>query len=81
MTLYFSAILRNHLIDDILCTGSVTHTKKVTTLEKEVLVFEKMFNSIVVNKVANITTADIVATNGVIHMIDQYIIPDRGNGH
>lgn len=72
-------ILKNHIISDILCGGAVAPKVNARTLAGNIITFERIYNTIVVNKQANITTSDIMATNGIIHLIDEFIIPEKGN--
>ena len=45
------------------------------------VLIEKTASGVKINNVANVTTADVDATNGVIHIVDQVIIPLDVVGH
>ncbi|XP_020660055.3 stabilin-2 [Pogona vitticeps] len=71
-------ILRYHMVS---CTGllynDLTSDKTVTTLHGEQLTITFAQNSVFLNGKAKIVTSDIICTNGVIHIIDKVLIPQR----
>jgi uncharacterized surface protein with fasciclin (FAS1) repeats len=61
-------------------TASVISTlngKSVTTVEGSTIKVAVNSGKIVLNDSTNITTADILATNGVIHVIDKVLLPSN----
>merc|ERR1719149_429858 len=49
--------------------------QKVKTLEGDELFIEASSKGVEINHVAHVTTADVDATNGVVHIIDAVLIP------
>lgn len=51
----------------------------VTSLERNKLKFSNYYDKgILLNDVVNVIKTDIIATDGVIHVIDRFLIPDSG---
>ncbi|XP_060632874.2 stabilin-2 isoform X1 [Anolis sagrei] len=71
-------ILRNHVVS---CAGllynDLTSDKTVTTLHGDQLKITFSQNSVFLNGKAKILTSDLICTNGVIHIIDKILIPQR----
>ncbi|XP_042323043.1 stabilin-2 isoform X2 [Sceloporus undulatus] len=71
-------ILRYHVVS---CAGllfnDLTSDKTVTTLQGEQLKITFSQNSVFLNGKAKILTSDLICTNGVIHIIDKVLIPQR----
>jgi len=70
------SILEYHVI-----SGAAVHStdlkasQHVTTLQGESLLVEKDWSGVHVNRKAKVTTADVGASNGVVHIIDTVLIP------
>ena len=70
------AVLEYHVI-----AGAAVHAKdlkpeqKVKTLEGDELFIEASSKGVEINHVAHVTTADVDATNGVVHIIDAVLLP------
>merc|ERR1719149_148814 len=70
------AVLEYHVI-----AGAAVHAKdlkpeqEVKTLEGDKLLIEASAKGVEINHVAHVTTADVDATNGVVHIIDAVLIP------
>jgi uncharacterized surface protein with fasciclin (FAS1) repeats len=73
------AVLEYHVI-----AGAAIHAKdlksyqKAKTLEGSEVSIEKSSKGVEVNHFAHVTTADVDATNGVVHIIDGVLIPYKG---
>uniref|UniRef100_A0A803TJK6 Stabilin 2 n=1 Tax=Anolis carolinensis TaxID=28377 RepID=A0A803TJK6_ANOCA len=71
-------ILRNHVVS---CAGllynDLTSDKTVTTLQGDQLKITFSQDSVFLNSKAKILTSDLICTNGVIHLIDKILIPQR----
>ncbi|XP_053114317.1 stabilin-2 isoform X2 [Hemicordylus capensis] len=71
-------ILRYHVVS---CTGLLYNDlilgKTVTTLQGEQLKITFSQNSVFLNGKAKILNSDIITTNGVIHIIDTVLIPQK----
>jgi uncharacterized surface protein with fasciclin (FAS1) repeats len=68
-----TAILLYHVVDGAVYSSDLTDGDTVT-LEGSSVTTLITSDGVTVNE-ANVTTADIAATNGVIHVIDQVLIP------
>merc|ERR1712157_315680 len=70
------AVLEYHVI-----AGAAVHAadlkpeQRVKTLEGEEVLIEVYEKNVYINRRAKVTTADVDATNGVVHIIDGVLIP------
>jgi transforming growth factor-beta-induced protein len=72
-------ILTIHVIEGAaVFSGDLTDGQTVTTIEGEVLTIGVSGGAVTVNG-ANVSTADVEATNGVIHIIDDVLVPAELN--
>ncbi|XP_062989466.1 stabilin-2 isoform X2 [Elgaria multicarinata webbii] len=71
-------ILRYHIVA---CTGllynDMTTEKTVTTLQGDQLKFTFSQNSVFLNGKAKILTSDVITSNGVMHIIDKVLVPQK----
>ena len=67
-------ILLYHVIDGAFMASDISEVETLTTLLGDDLIFTLAGGEVKVNE-ANITTSNIAATNGVIHVIDQVLLP------
>ncbi len=58
-----------------LSTGYYETLSNSTPDSKGMVIYAAIGNGVSINSTANVTTADLEATNGVIHVIDQVILP------
>lgn len=73
------SILRHHIVGNTICSSAIIGNATTHNLAGEVLEMErKDDNKLVIEGNANIEKADIMATNGVIHLIDTIMIPETG---
>merc|ERR1712072_1538774 len=69
------AVLEYHVISGMAVHKAVLrHDQKVKTLEGQDVEIRKIFDDVFVNK-AKVITADVDASNGVVHVIDTVLIP------
>jgi uncharacterized surface protein with fasciclin (FAS1) repeats len=68
-----TAILTYHVVSGAVFAADVT-TGDVATLEGSNIAIDTA-NGVVLNGSATVTAADVVASNGVIHVIDAVILP------
>jgi len=72
------AVLEYHVV-----AGAAVYSKdlkasqQVKTLEGQQLLVTKGWNGVHINGKAKVTTADVAATNGVVHIIDTVLIPNK----
>ena len=68
-------ILTYHVLETQVMAGMLTASQEVTTLNGEELLIE-VGESAVINGFANITATDVLTNNGVIHVIDEVLLPE-----
>lgn len=82
MTTCGMAILRSHIVEDVHCSVvfSTARKMKLRTLEGSIITItrDQYFRSLYVDEYIKIKKKDIMALNGVIHVIDGFILPDSG---
>jgi len=69
-----TAILTYHVVPGEVMASDVVKLKNAKTVNGKMLNFSKMGDKVMAND-ATITATDIVASNGVIHVIDTVILP------
>ena len=69
------AILKYHLIDGAVESDTVVTLDEAATLQGEAVSIEVVDGKVVLNGSATVTTADVPASNGVIHIIDAVLMP------
>merc|ERR1719230_427506 len=67
-------LLEYHVLSGDFSMRDLMSAKVISTLEKESVVVRSMNGDIMVNN-ADVTTADVEATNGVVHVIDKVLVP------
>lgn len=77
-TLSLSALVNFHLLDSVQCSEAIMAGSSYETLEGNSIVIGCDGESLTVNGVKMVRKKDIVTTNGVIHLIDQVLMPDSG---
>ena len=70
-------VLKYHVVGRKLMASDLTPLRSVTTLEGESLMLNNKDGKEIVDG-AFVTKADIVCNNGVIHIIDTVLVPERG---
>jgi len=74
-------MLTNHMLSGYHRTSNLTDCDKYcefTTVEKELMLVLGMDNTVIVTKCgsANLTIPDVSARNGVVHVIDEVLLPE-----
>lgn len=69
-----ASILLYHVVPGKVMASDVTMLKQATTLSGSTVAFNVTGDKVMVND-ANVITADVAASNGVIHVIDSVILP------
>jgi uncharacterized surface protein with fasciclin (FAS1) repeats len=67
-------ILEYHVLSGSFTMRDLQATKVIETLEKEEVVVRSIGNEIMINN-ADVTEADLEATNGFVHVIDKVLVP------
>ena len=71
-------VLRNHVVDCVTCSAAISeHTQRVKTLQDTFLGVTRHSYGVFVND-AQVLTSDVMASNGVVHVIDKVLITDEG---
>lgn len=73
-----SALVNFHLLDSVQCSEAIMAGSSYETLEGNSIVIGCDGQSLTVNGIKMVLKKDIVTTNGVIHLIDQVLMPDSG---
>lgn len=67
-----------HVLDSVQCSEAITAGSSYETLEGNNIEIGCDGDSLTVNGVKMVLKKDIVTSNGVIHLIDQVLMPDSG---
>jgi transforming growth factor-beta-induced protein len=70
-----TSILTYHVVEGAVDSGTVVTLDSATTLQGEDIAIEVVGDGVVLNGSVNVTTVDIEACNGVIHVIDFVLVP------
>ena len=70
-----SAVLTYHVVPGKVLAADVVSLSSATSVQGEDIAIEVVDGGVVLNGSANVTTTDIEASNGVVHIIDQVILP------
>jgi transforming growth factor-beta-induced protein len=71
-----TAVLKYHVISGAITSSALAPSQSVTTLQGEkVSVVKTSDGRVFVNNNAQVVVADVVATNGVVHLIDEVLMP------
>merc|ERR1712151_895702 len=68
-------VLEYHVVSGNIHSKDLHWRQNVRTLEGQNLLVEKHSSGVIINRKAKVTTADVDATNGVVHIIDTVLIP------
>jgi len=70
-------ILLHHLLPNVICTGVISGKAKTSNINDKYIILERNpEDEILVNDVAMVVNRDVMASNGVIHIIDDVLIPE-----
>lgn len=78
---FISEIVYNHLLPNVICSAAIPRSRRSRTknmLSGYVQLTRDQDDKMFVEK-SQIIDRDIMATNGVLHLIDDVIIPDEGD--
>lgn len=74
-----ASILKHHFTAHTVCSSAIIGNATTHNVEGELLNLERTVDDeLIFEDKARITEPDIVASNGVIHLIDEIVIPDSG---
>nr|XP_040137513.1 periostin isoform X1 [Ictidomys tridecemlineatus] len=72
----FEALMKYHILNTLQCSEAITGGAVFETLEGNTIEIGCEGDSITINGVKMVNKKDIVTNNGVIHLIDEVLIPD-----
>lgn len=72
-------ILLYHVVNGSALSSGLSDGDQITTLFGQNLAITVNGNGVFINETVQVTTADIVATNGVVHVIDAVLVPTVWN--
>ncbi|XP_023015902.2 midline fasciclin [Leptinotarsa decemlineata] len=73
------SILKYHFTAHTVCSSAIIGNATTHNVEGDILNLERTVDDeVILDGKAKIVEADIIATNGIIHLIDNIIIPDSG---
>lgn len=72
------ALVNYHLLNSVQCSEAIMAGSVFETAEGSTVEIGCDGDSLTVNGIKMVLKKDIVTTNGVIHLIDQVLIPDAG---
>ena len=70
-----TAILLYHVVDGTIYAEEVVTLESLTTLQGQDITIEVTSDGVILNGTVKIVTTDIVANNGIIHVIDAVLLP------
>lgn len=70
--------MKHHFTAHTICSSAIIGNATTHNVEGDILNMERTDDGLIFEGKAKIVQADIVATNGVIHIIDEVIIPGSG---
>jgi len=71
------ALLKYHAIASTKMASALTDKLKITTLQTQSVTVTKSGGKTMINNDATVTTADVAAANGVIHIINKVLMPNN----
>lgn len=77
-SVFLLALVNHHLLDTVQCSEAIMGGAVFDTLEGSSLQIGCEGDSLTVNGKKLVNRKDIVTSNGVIHLIDEVLIPDSG---
>lgn len=80
MIFFLTAMMKAHVVPRTLCSGAFGRLTVMTrSLSGNWLTIERVNNSLQIGKDSKTEIVDIVASNGVIHVLDHPIVPKSGS--
>jgi len=72
-----SEILTYHVLETEVGSAAIQPEQAVVTLNGEELFITAQANTVTLNNSSTVSTADVLASNGIIHIINQVLLPDN----
>ena len=74
-----TSLLQYHVVSGDVTSGDLSNGPVQTLLSGQTVDVNVSGGSVTLNGTSNVTTADVIASNGVIHIIDEVLIPEDFN--
>lgn len=71
--------MRSHIIPEVVCLNLISEGAVVKNLENDSINFTNGYGSFDTPDDLKVLKANIMARDGVIHVIDTVLIPEKGN--
>ena len=72
-----TTILTYHLLEGTVASGDIGSQQDAETLQGELLLLQREGSSVTINGFSSVIAADVTATNGVIHAVDEVLLPSE----
>lgn len=69
-------IISYHIIGGSVATSEIGATQDAVTNQGESIYFQNTGSSVIINGTASLALADLMATNGMVHAVDEVLLPD-----
>ena len=74
----FAEVLQNHLLKHVICSGALTGQHRSPNLLQKMVNLTVSEDGKVFADGAQLVQTDVMATNGVMHVVDQVLVPEEG---
>lgn len=79
---FLSGIFKHLIVEHTVCSSAIIGNATTHNIDGELIDLErKSDDQLLVDGKAKIVEADIIATNGVVHLLDTIIIPESGTSY
>lgn len=73
----FDSIIRSHIVARTLCSTALSNEAKLRTISESIIPVERNYDNKIFINGGQILIKDILTTNGIIHVIDKVIVPEK----
>ena len=74
----FLAILKNHLLPNVICSAALGPKSRTKNMLEDYLMLQRNQDNQLSVQDSKVLEKDIMATNGVIYVVDKPLIPSEG---